>query len=322
MFDVPRRCGIESEKQSTNGRPPEPPSILVLTRDEEINLDDCLRTLSFSDDIVVLDSFSTDRTLEIARSFPNVRVVQRKFDTWSRHSNWALDNIEFKHPWVYYSDADERVTPELRDEMIRRVNDPNEPYVAYRLRYKNMFMGRWIGRGGLYPVWIIRLFRPKKIRYEDREVNAHPVVDGRLGDLEGHFIHYSFNKGLLPWFIKHNSYSDMEAKEAVRVLEHESVGQKIRNIPSRVPGVRRRAIKDLSFFLPLRGLIRFVYMYILRLGFLDGKAGFNYACMISMYEYWIEVKIREHRRKWKDETEHVVKALLAEPARVGEGARR
>src|SRR5262245_33410121 len=81
------------------------PSVLVLTKDEEVNIRACLESLRFSDDIVVLDSHSTDRTCEIAREFPNVRVVQRKFDTWSKHSNWALENIRFKHPWVYYSDA-------------------------------------------------------------------------------------------------------------------------------------------------------------------------------------------------------------------------
>lgn len=279
-----------------------------------MNIAACLETCSFSDDIVVFDSYSTDRTLEIAAKFPNVRIIQRKFDTWSRHSNWALENIPFKHPWVYYSDADERITPELRDELLRVVNDPATRPAAFRLRYKNMFMNTWIRRGGIYPVWIIRLFRPDKIRYEDREVNAHPVVQGELGDLREHFIHYSFNKGLLPWFHKHNSYSEMEAKEAVRIIERESVGSRLSALKSSKPGVRRRAIKDLSFFIPLRGLVRFLYMYLARLAFLDGAAGFHYASMISMYEYWIEVKIREKRRGWRDRTEAEVRRLLTEPA--------
>lgn len=290
----------------------EPPSVLVLTKNEEINIAECLRALSFSDDIVVLDSFSTDRTVEIARQFPNVRVVQRKFDTWSNHSNWALDHVEWKHPWVYYSDADERVTPELQREIIAKINDAGLGHAAYRLRYKNMFMGRWIRRGGLYPVWIIRLFRPDLIRYEDREVNAHPVVKGTLGDLREHFVHFSFNKGLKPWFIKHNSYSDMESKEAVRVLEGSSAEKVRLAMSGQTPAIRRRALKDLSFFLPLRAAARFCYMYFLRAGFLDGAAGFHYAAMISMYEYWIEVKIREHQRAWGPGTEAVVRRLLAE----------
>lgn len=299
----------------------EPVSILILTKDEEVNIAECLRTCTFSDDIVVLDSYSTDRTCEIAETFPNVRVIKRKFDTWSKHSNWALDNIQFKHPWVYYSDADERITPELRDEMLRKCNDPSLPYNAYRLRYKNMFMGRWIHRGGLYPVWIIRLFRPDKIRYEDRQVNAHPVVDGELGDLEEHFVHYSFNKGLLPWLHKHNSYSDMESAEAVRIITSETIWTKLRRITSNEKGVRRRTIKDLSFFLIFRGFIRFLYMYFLRLGILDGRAGFHYACMISMYEYWIEVKIKEKRWAWREQTDAEVARLLGEHREPGSASR-
>ncbi|MBX9735969.1 MAG: glycosyltransferase family 2 protein [Phycisphaerales bacterium] len=291
-----------------------PVSVLVLTKNEEVNIEACLSTLNFSDDIVVLDSFSTDRTCELSKKFPNVRVIQRKFDTWSKHSNWALENIPFKHPWVYYSDADERVTPELHDEVIRVANDTAQPHVAFRLRYKNIFLGHWIRRGGLYPVWIIRLFMPDKIRYEDREVNAHPVMKGTLGDLKEHFIHYSFNKGLVPWFIKHNSYSDMESKEAVRVIESGAFNTRCRQLLSRQPGVARRAMKDLSFYLRLRFFARFIYMYVFRAAFLDGTAGFHYALMISMYEYWIEVKIRERRFSWRERTERAVAAMLAGPS--------
>ena len=289
-----------------------PVSVLVLTKDEEVNITPCLETLRFSDDIVVLDSHSTDRTCEIAAKFPNVRIIKRKFDTWSRHSNWALEHIQFKHPWVYYSDADERIPPELADEIIRRANEADAPYNAYRLKYKNMFMGRWLNRGGIYPVWIIRMFKPDKIRYEDRQVNAHPVVQGQLGNLDNDFIHYSFNKGLLPWFRKHNSYSDMEAKEAVRVRSGSAM-EKVRALFSREPGVARRAAKDLSFFPPFRNFIRFFYMYFVRLAALNGRAGFHYASMISMYEYWIEIKIREIEKTWKQATENEVKRLLGAP---------
>ncbi|MCA9289736.1 MAG: glycosyltransferase family 2 protein, partial [Phycisphaerales bacterium] len=198
---------------------PTPPSILILTKNEEVNMRACLDCFRASDDVVVFDSYSDDRTVEIAKEYPNVRVIQRTFDTWSKHSNWALDHIEFKHPWVYYSDADERVPAELWNEILEVTNDAAREPVAYRLRYKNMFLGRWIKHGGVYPVWIIRLFRPDRVRYEDREVNAHPVVDGETGELRHHFIHYSFNKGLVPWFAKHNSYSRMEAREAVRVQQ-------------------------------------------------------------------------------------------------------
>src|SRR5262245_57199530 len=230
--DSPAVTQSSAAGAASAGTGPAPPSILILTKDEEVNIEACLKTCLFSDDIVVLDSYSTDRTLEIAQKFPNVRIVQRKFDTWSKHSNWALENIKFKHSWVYYSDADERITPEMQQEIVRRINDPAERFDAYRVEYKNMFMDTWIRWGGLYTVWIIRLFRPDKILYEDREVNAHPVVKGELGDLQEHFIHYSFNKGLVPWCHKHNSYSEMEAKEAVRIIEHGTAWQKIKKLQS------------------------------------------------------------------------------------------
>ncbi len=288
---------------STKVFPPgqEPPSILILTKDEEINIEACLDSLTFSDDIVVFDSYSTDRTLELARKYPNVRVIQRKFDTWSRHSNWALEHITWKHPWVYYSDADERVPEVLRDEIIARCNAQGRGEVAYRLKYKNMFMERWLKNGGIYPVWIIRLFKPDKIRYEMRDVNPHPVPQGPMGDLDHDFIHYSFNKGLIPWFTKHNSYSTMEGTEAAKVVRT-SLWSHVKNLRNPSPVAKRRALKNITFYLPFRGLVRFLYMYLLRRGFMDKDAGFQYALMISMYEYWIEVKIKEIKRGWASRT--------------------
>lgn len=284
-------------------------SILVLTKDEELNIADCLSCFGFTDDVVVLDSFSSDRTVEIARKFPNVRVFQRRFDNWSAHSNWALCNIPFKYSWVYYSDADERMPADLREEIIEKVNDSAREHVAYRLRYKNMFLGRWIRRGGIYPVWILRLFKPDKVRYEDREVNAHPVVDGSLGELSSHFIHFSFNKGLVSWFRKHNSYSQMEAHEAARVVRL-GLKSQVRMLFGGDKAIRRRAIKNLSFFFPVRGFVRFFYMYVLRLGFLDGAPGFHYAAMIAMYEYWIELKLTEHRKQWRVRNDGLAATML------------
>lgn len=288
-----------------------PVSVLVLTKDEEVNIASCLRTLSFSDDIVVLDSLSTDRTVEIAESFDNVRVVKRRFDTWSKHSNWALRNIEFRHPWVYYSDADERVTPELANEIVRSVSDPAQRHAAFRVRYKNMFRDRWIRHGGIYPVWIVRLYQPDMVRYEDRQVNAHPVVDGSIGELREHFVHHSFSKGLVPWLAKHNSYSQMEAYEAIRIRSGKTIDQ-LRDLFSSDGSVRRRAAKNLSFRLPGRAIVRFGYMYLARLGFLDGSAGFHYAMLVSMYEHWIALKTLEHQTDWPEKTNRAAQRLLRE----------
>jgi glycosyltransferase involved in cell wall biosynthesis len=268
-------------------------SVLILTLNEEANLPRCLESVKWSDDIIVFDSFSTDRTVEIAK-VAGARVIQRTFDNWASHQNWALQSIQFKHPWVYYSDADEVVPPDLRDEMLTVARSNGNPTVAYRLRYKNFFMERWIRHCGIYPVWILRLFQPEKVRWE-RLVNPVPLVQGKEGRLQSHFEHYTFNKGFEAWFDKHNRYSSDEARETLKAV---TGGRwSMRQLFTSDTVVRRRALKELSFHLPCRPLLRFAYMYFLHLGFLDGLAGYHYCRLLSIYEYLIVMKIKEIRRR-------------------------
>lgn len=270
-------------------------SVLILTFNEERNLPQCLESVKWSDDIVVLDSFSSDKTIEIARS-AGARAIQRKFDNWATHQNWANENIFFKHKWVYYSDADEIVTPELRDELMAIARDTRTP-VAYRLRFKNMFMGKWIKRSSLYPTWVLRFFQPDKVRWE-RDVNPLPIVHGVTGQLVSHFEHHSFNNGLFAWFDKHNKYSSGEAKEAIKFIGYGSIdwgGTIAFNNPVR----RRKALKAFAWHIPFRASFVFIYLYIYRLGFLDGRAGLQYCCLRVLYEYMIDLKIVEAMRREK-----------------------
>ncbi len=267
-------------------------SVMILTLDEEINLPACLDALAWCDDIVVYDSFSTDRTVEIAREH-GARVVQRRFDNWSAHQNWAVQNIEFRHPWVLYLDADERCAPDLRDEVLARAT-ADCPESAFRIRRKDFFMGRWLKHAQLYPSWFVRLFRPQKIRYE-RLVNPVAVVDGPIGELQAHIIHYPFSHGVTHWVARHNRYSDMEAIEATRARERSDL--QLADLSSRDPNVRRRVLKDIFFRLPARPLIKFCYCYFWRRGFLDGRAGFTYATLQAFYEYLISCKYVELQRR-------------------------
>jgi glycosyltransferase involved in cell wall biosynthesis len=267
-------------------------SVLILTLNEETNLRDCLASLAWSDDIVVFDSFSSDRTCEIA-SGSGARVLQRKFDNWSAHQNWAVSNIQFKHPWVLYLDADERCTPELRDEVLA-VGNGNATHAAYRIRRKDFFMGRWLKHAQLYPTWLVRLFRPSNIRYE-RLVNPVAVVEGTTGELSAHIDHFPFSHGVAHWIARHNKYSDMEAIEAVKAREQ--VAFKLSDVISRDPNVRRRALKEIFFRMPARPAVKFVYYYLWRRGFLDGRPGFTYATLQAFYEYMIECKRRELLRR-------------------------
>lgn len=265
-------------------------SVLILTLNEEENLEKCLQSVKWSDDIIVLDSFSTDQTVKIAEEM-GAQVIQRRFDNWAAHQNWAVRNIRFKHPWVYYSDADEIVPVELRDEMLAVTSDPGVEPVAYRLRYKNFFCDRWIKHCGIYPVWVLRLFRPDKIQWE-RLVNPVAVVQGAEGRLENHFHHYSFNKGLEAWFEKHNKYSSQEADEGIKTIRN-GFEDWAGLFELRAGSRRRRALKELAFRLPFRPTLRFLYMYLLRLGFLDGWEGLTYCRLLSLYEYMIVLKMRE-----------------------------
>ncbi len=292
-----------------------PPSVLVLTKNEEVNIARCLDALQFSDDIVVLDSFSRDRTVEIAQQYKNVRVMQRVFDTETSQRNHGLHEIEYRHPWVYICDADERVTSELAQELTSVIGrEPEE--VAFRVRYRNMFMGRWIRHGGMFDTRVIRFVRPKSVRYEDRAINVHPIVDGPIGELTEPFIHYSFNKGLDPWFRKHNGYSTGEAAEATQVLEGSNVWAEFsRMFRGDSAKERRRGFKNLSFFIPFRGPARFVYMTVLKRGAFDGSPGMAYAAMVSMYEHWIEAKLKSHRQRWGDKSRATATKALGRPWR-------
>jgi glycosyltransferase involved in cell wall biosynthesis len=269
-------------------------SVLIMTLNEEENLKRCLDSVSWSDDVVVLDSYSADATVEIARA-AGARVVQRAFDDELRQRRFGIHEIAFKHRWLYMPDADEVTPPELRDEMLAIARDEGETRVAFRARYKNMFMGRWIRRSSLYPTWIMRLIRPDRVRLEERTINIGWETEGAEGRLKNHFLHFSFNKGLEHWFEKHNRYSAWEARETLRSLARG--GFDWRSLLSTNPVDRRRALKELSFRVPCRPMLRFLYMYLWRGGFLDGRPGLLYCRMIAAYELMIVAKMDEMRRR-------------------------
>lgn len=264
-------------------------SILILTLNEEANIGPCLDSVSWADDVVVFDSRSSDRTAEIA-TMRGARVVTRLFDNWSSHQNWAVSNIEFRHPWVFYLDADERMTPELAEEIRSIARNPDETRKGFYCGRVNYFMGRAISR--CYPpVPILRFFQPDCVRYE-RLVNPIARVDGPTGQLHNRFIHFNFSKGLTEWFDKHNRYALSEAIEAVKAMEGSD--QSV-SLWSRDRALRRVALKNASLRVPLRPMLKFFYLYVFRMGLLEGRPGFTYCMLQSIYEYLIDLKIREIR---------------------------
>ncbi|MFG0315241.1 MAG: glycosyltransferase family 2 protein [Phycisphaerales bacterium] len=271
-------------------------SIFIQTLNEEANLPGLLESVSWADDIVVLDSLSTDRTREISEA-AGARWFERAYDGRGNHQNWAMENIDFKHRWVFYLDADERMTPELRSEIEAiaaewesgsRSDGKNDP-VAYYCGRKNIYKGRWL-RHAMPPGNIMRFFQPPKIRFA-RDANPVPIVDGEVGYLRKHFIHYNFSKGIREWIERHNRYSTYEANETMKALAENPV--RVGNLFSTDRNTRRLELKNISFRMPCRPLLKFLYMYVLGRGFLDGRAGWTYCRLQAMYEYMIVLKVRE-----------------------------
>jgi glycosyltransferase involved in cell wall biosynthesis len=264
-------------------------SVLILTKNEEQDLPGCLQSLAWCDDIHVYDSMSTDRTVEIARAF-GATVTQRPFDNWSAHQNWGLKNIPFKHGWVYYSDADERVTPELVAAMKAFAQNPG-PHVALRVQRRDYLMGRWLKHVTPSP-FNIRFFKPTHIRYE-RLTNPVTLVDGPIAETDQHFDHYPFSKGMTHWFNKHNSYSTSEAGQIVANRRAGSPFSILKALLSKDANERRFHQKELYYRLPLRPLIMFLLLYGVKRGFLDGRAGLTFVILRSIYEYMIVLKVKE-----------------------------
>ena len=270
-------------------------SIFIQTLNEEINLPRCLKSVDFSDDVVVLDSFSEDGTEKIARQ-SGTRFYQREYAGRAANQNWAVENIDFKYPWVYYSDADEVVTPELAKEIVEVCSNSSRPESLFRVRFKTILMDRWIRHSSMYPTWVARLFRPEKIRWE-RPANPVAVVDGPEGKLKEHFLHYNFSKGVDAWLDKHRKYASYEAEETVKNLEAGETDWSGLLSPDDVR--RRQALKKLSFRLPLRAECKFIYMYLLRLGFLDGLPGLVYCRLQWVYERMICRNVKQLRKYGK-----------------------
>ena len=220
-------------------------SILVLTLNEEDNLSSCLETVKWSDDIHVLDSFSSDRTIEIARSY-GARVWFRKFDSFAQHQNWALSNINFKYPWVFYLDADERCTVELTKSARLAVRDPRDN-VAFKIQRRDFFLDTWLKHVQM-TVYYDRLFRPEKMRYE-RLGHCVSRPDGPVAVISGYLDHYPFSKGISDWVNRHNFYSTQEAQQ---IVFNRALGQtvSIRRLLSE-GDERRRNLKELFYRMPL-----------------------------------------------------------------------
>lgn len=265
-------------------------SVLILTRNEENDLPECLQSVAWCDDVHVFDSYSSDRTAALAIS-AGARVTQRTFDNFAAQRNAALETLPFKHSWVLILDADERIPRALAAEMHLFVGQAPGSVAAGRLRRRDWFNGTWLKHAQLSPYYI-RLVRRGRVHYE-RDVNEVLKADGEVVDLVEPFDHYPFSKGMAHWIAKHNVYSTMEAQEALKSKRGLASYSVRKAFFARDFNERRMHQKELFYRMPLRPLVRFLYSYFVRFGVLDGKAGFTYALLQGFYEYLIVLKTRE-----------------------------
>ncbi|MBD2448405.1 glycosyltransferase family 2 protein [Nostoc sp. FACHB-152] len=280
-----------------------PVSVLIPAKNEEANLPACLASLQRADEIFIVDSQSTDKSIEIGQNY-GANVVQFQFNgRWPKKKNWSLDNLPFRNEWVLIVDCDERITPELWDEIAQAI-ESNE-FNGYYLNRRVFFLGKWIRHGGKYPDWNLRLFKHKIGRYEnlntediantgDNEVHEHVILQGKVGYLKNDMLHEDF-RDLFHWLERHNRYSNWEARVYYNILtgqdEKGTIGANLFGDAVQ----RKRFLKRVWVHLPFKPFLRFILFYIIQRGFLDGKAGYIYGRLLSQYEYQIGVKLYELR---------------------------
>jgi glycosyltransferase involved in cell wall biosynthesis len=280
-----------------------PVSVIIPVKNEARNLAACLASVDWAGDVWVVDSHSTDATIALARA-AGAQVVQFDYaGGFPKKKNWALENLPLRHEWILLLDADERVTPELRRELcelFRRTPDAD----GYYLNRKLIFLNRWIKHCGWYPSWNLRLFKHRLGRYEkldaedvenagDVEVHEHVVLAGRADYLRNDLLHEDF-KSIYHFIERHNRYSNWDA----RVYHNLAGGAESGGIGASLfgsPLQRKRFLKRMWARLPFRPLLRFVWMYVVQRGFLDGRAGLIFCTLMTMHEAVISAKMYEQK---------------------------
>ena len=260
-------------------------SVMIFTLNEEMHLPLCLDSLQWCDDIIVIDSFSIDQTEAVARR-AGARFFQNRFAGFGSQRNWAFSNVETRHPWVLVLDADEKVTPELATELQQAVETVAEDVAAFRLCRRFYMWGKWLKYSSLYPTWVVRLVRPDRVRYVDRGHAETQHVEGRIVSLRHDLVDENL-RGIDAWFERQNRYSRADAEYEYRNIPS---GNPLASIISADPLQRRAGIKRIASVLPFRGLWFFLYCYLIRRGFLDGREGFVFCSMKAMHQRMIAIK--------------------------------
>ena len=263
-------------------------SVIILTYNEERNVSFAVGSVvKWASRVFVVDSGSTDRTVEIANSYEGVEVIEHPFEDYGRQWNWTLSALPVETEWVMKLDADERVPSGTRREIETALEKAGSKIAGFTLWRKLVFMGKWLkhtsGR-----VHDVRIWRWGRGYFEDRSVNEHLILDGEVKKLKSPLIHED-RKGLSAWVWRHNRYSTLEAAEYVCGSEKQD-----RKVSGRQVAFRRFLKERIWPWIPCKPTVYFFYLYLFRLGFLDGRPGYEYARLRQFYYYLIELKKREY----------------------------
>ncbi|MGP1346951.1 MAG: glycosyltransferase family 2 protein [Phycisphaerales bacterium] len=270
-------------------------TVLMITKNEEKNLPHSIGSvIGWASRVCVIDSGSSDRTVEIARSL-GAEVVHQDWLGYAKQKNWALDNLNIQTDWCLFLDADEAVMDDLKAELLGIAAKPvgTVEHSGFYINRYFIFLGKRIRHCGYYPSWNLRFFKRGRARYEEREVHEHMVVDGTTDYLTGHLEHDD-RRGLEVYMDKHNKYSTLEAREIHRIRQQATSHQIDAKLIGAGPLSRRRWIKHHLYpKMPAKWLARFVFAYILQRGFLDGVTGFRFCLFLTAYELLIHLKLKE-----------------------------
>ena len=266
-------------------------SVIILTRNEENDLPRCLDSLRWCNDVHVVDSGSSDGTVNLARKY-GARIQENPFSSFGVQRNWTLDHCDPKHAWILFLDADEVANEEFVKAMTRAAGEAPDSTAGFYCCWKFIFEGRWLKRCDSFPKWQFRLMRKGRARFTDfGHGQKEAEVKGNLQYLPIPYDHHALSKGFGPWLDRHNRYATQEA--AMR-LDAPIVW---RNAFSAHGSIRNQALKPIVSRVPGWPLIRFCMTYFLALGFLEGRPGFIYCVNLAYYEFLIRIKMREEKAR-------------------------
>ena len=272
-------------------------SVVILTYNEEVNIERCLSSLKGFQDIHIVDSGSVDETLTLAKSF-NVRIHQNPFISFSNQRNFAHEYCDLKYDWVLHLDADEEMTDELEQE-IQACSNNNIELDCFNISSKLIFFGRFLRYSAGFPNYQVRLLR-KHIKFHDVGHGQKEICDiTKIGLFTASYLHYNFSQGIQSWLTRHVSYAK---KEADLIWIHRKNGYK--NL-KKIRNFNRENIKLLYSFCPLflRPIIKFLFLYVMKGGFRDGKIGLYFCLLQLAYEAMIYIFYIEKRFNFNHESQ-------------------